>query len=182
MLRNLIIIAALAVTALGFGMMIYKHPLAFSGLGGSAMIETDHAGIPAPLFTFRTIDDKDYNVSDFRGKTVLVHFFASWCAPCVREFPDLISMLNNNPDNVVMIAVSSDNDGADLSVFLDRYAPALPKNIYIVRDDRDKLITQGLFGTYRLPETYILNPDLTVREKIVGAYEGWSDMDFAKQE
>lgn len=178
MLRNVVIMMALSLVAIGFAMMLYRHPLAFSGANPSAMIETDKNGIPAPMFTFRTIEDKDYSLDDFRGKSVLVHFFASWCAPCVREFPELVAMLRDNPDSVVMIAVSSDNEAEDLSVFLDRYAPDLPKNAYIVRDDRPKSITQGLFGTYRLPETYILNPDLTIREKIVGAYADWEGLDF----
>ena len=178
MLRNLVIIVALSLVAAGFAMMLYRHPLAFSGARQDLMIETDKNGIPAPMFSFRTIGDKDYILSDFRGKTVLVHFFASWCAPCVREFPDLTAMLKANRDNVVMIAVSSDNDAEDLAVFLDRYAPDLPDNAYIVRDDRPKTITQGLFGTYKLPETYILNPDLTIREKIVGAYADWESLDL----
>jgi len=177
MLRNFVIVVALFLVAAGFAMMLYRHPLAFSGAGQATLIEAEKSGIPAPMFSFRTIQDKDYILSDFKGKTVLVHFFASWCAPCVREFPDLIAKLRSDPDNMVLIAVSSDNDSDDLHLFLDRYAPDLPDNVYIVRDDRPKTITQTLFGTYKLPETYILNPNLTIKEKIIGAYADWQTMD-----
>jgi thiol-disulfide isomerase/thioredoxin len=47
---------------------------------------------PAPDLTFRDGDDKEIALADFRGKTVLVNFWATWCIPCVKEMPSLAKL------------------------------------------------------------------------------------------
>lgn len=175
MVRNLVIILALCMAGWGFGLMLYDAPStgpsrpAVAGQG----LKTDPVD-----FAFRTIGGQSYELSDFAGKTVLVHFFASWCAPCVIEFPELIDAMRDKKETVVLIAISSDNEAQDLTRFLKRYAPDLPGNVLIVRDNAEKALTEGVFGTYKLPETYILGPDLTIREKIIGAYGDWDTIVF----
>lgn len=178
MLRNVIIIVALCVTAIGFALTFTMYePKVITGFSNTAF-DSEQIGSKVPSFAFETIDGQQGTLDDFQGKTVLIHFFASWCAPCVIEFPELVQALKNNQDDVVMLAISSDNEAADLDLFMDRYAPDIPANIYIIRDDQQKTLTEKFFGTYKLPETYILNADLTVREKIVGAYADWVTVEF----
>ena len=77
----------------------------------------------APQFTFLDIAGKEYALSDYAGKIVILNFWASWCAPCITEFPHLLSFAAANPD-IILIALSSDKDKAVVENFLKRLDPA----------------------------------------------------------
>lgn len=125
-------------------------------------------------FQFETIQGDEYSLSDFKGQNILVHFWATWCAPCLVEFPDVVEMANANKD-VTVIAVSTDRNRAAMDRFLTKFD--MPENIKVVYD-ADQSITQGLFAVYRLPETVLIHSDLTFDRKIAGAYGGWKTMDW----
>jgi thiol-disulfide isomerase/thioredoxin len=124
-----------------------------------------------PDFEFKTINGNTHALYDFKGKPVLIHFWASWCAPCVVEFPELIALAHNNPD-ITILAFSSDILLKSVDRFLNKHAPDLPPNFKIIHD-KNKDITEGKFNVFRLPETYIVNDDMTLKNHIVGAYQGW---------
>lgn len=131
----------------------------------------------APDFSFTDQRGDNLNLSDFRGKYIILHFWASYCGPCVVEFPDLIKSTAARGKDITLIAVSSDTSESALDAFLLRQKPEVRKmssapNIFITRDHKGQ-ITNDLYQTYRLPETIIINADLTIREKIVGATD-WS--------
>jgi len=58
---------------------------------------------------FTTLDGKKHRHSDYDGQYVLVNYFAEWCAPCLKEVPELSKLNQIKPDNVVLFAVSYDN-------------------------------------------------------------------------
>ena len=126
-----------------------------------------------PPFSFQTLDGKNYSISDFKGKTILINFWATWCAPCVVEFPKLIALAKQNPD-IVIIGLSSDIDDAKIIRFLDKNPDNLP-NFLISRDQKRK-ITADVFQTYKLPETVIISPSGKIVKKILG------DTDWGGQE
>lgn len=71
-------------------------------------------GKAAPEFKAKTISGMDVSLSDFRGKVVLIHFWATWCGPCMAEMPDLKAELAKYPsDRFVTVFVSMDIDDAD---------------------------------------------------------------------
>lgn len=60
---------------------------------------------PAPDFTLKNLDGKEISLSDYKGKIVLLNFWATWCKYCDLEMPDL-NKLNNENDDVVVLAVN----------------------------------------------------------------------------
>ncbi len=60
----------------------------------------------APDFEISDFDGVRHRLSDFRGKTVYVSFWASWCGPCKRELPDIQELQKLHPDDLVVIAVN----------------------------------------------------------------------------
>ncbi len=65
-----------------------------------------HEGRLAPDFEISDFNGVRHRLSDFRGKTVFVSFWASWCGPCKRELPDIQQLQERHPDDLVVIAVN----------------------------------------------------------------------------
>jgi len=149
----------LAVAALGYGLTIY-----FDGASMPARAETETK--PLPDFSFTDLSGKTRSVHDFKNKIVIINFWATWCAPCVMEFPALLKIAADNKDNVVLIALSSDAKEDDIKKFLQQQK-APTENVLIAHDRED--VTLKIFGVTQLPETIITDPELNIREKLIGA-------------
>ena len=122
-------------------------------------------GTSAPDFTVQDADRK-VSLHDYRGQIVVLNFWATWCPPCIEEMPSLLQ-LNQRFKNkgVVVLAVSTDDDDAAYHQFLkDHHVDLLT-----VRDDAKKSNT--LYGTFKFPETYIIDRQGIVRRKFIGAVE-----------
>lgn len=120
-------------------------------------------GNPAPEFTLQDADRK-LSLSDYRGKVVLLNFWATWCPPCIAEMPDLIALQDKMKDRgVVVVGVSIDADEDAYHKFLKQYKV----NFVTVRDEDRK--TPTLYGTFGWPETYIIDRQGVVRRKFIGA-------------
>ncbi len=135
-----------------------------------SVVETVEAGDIAPDFSF-TADGKTRALRDFRGRVVILNFWASWCPPCVKEFPALLEVAAAFPDDVVLIALSSDLDQAAMEAFLKKQKYEARPNVYVALDE-NQAITQKLFQSFRLPETVLLDREQKPRRKIPGA--DWS--------
>lgn len=129
-------------------------------------------GQPVPDFAFRTMAGDRHNYYDFTNGTVLIHFWASWCPPCVVEFPDLLDFARANSD-ITILAVSTDVSMQAMERFLNKHAPDMPDNVLIIHDE-DKSITEGKFSVFALPETYITGEAAVLVDHIVGPKEDWT--------
>ncbi|HEX9022099.1 MAG TPA: TlpA disulfide reductase family protein [Nitrospirota bacterium] len=128
------------------------------------------SGDRAPEFRLPGRDGRMVSLSDFRGKVVLVHFWATWCPSCVEELP-ILDKLYREPSlkNLVLLAVSVDEDGADsVAPFMLRNKLSMP-----VLFDPGGAIAK-FYGTYKLPETYIVDQQGVVRYKAIGPKD-WTD-------
>ena len=142
--------------------------------------DSTETGEQVPDFSFTTINGKTHAITDFKGKTVILNFWASWCAPCVKEMPLLLKAAHDNKDNVLLIALSSDVNEQAIHNFISKMENKdtmnfAGENIHIALDE-NQAITADIFGTFMLPETFIIAPDQTLRHKFVGA--NWTEEDL----
>ena len=106
-------------------------------------------------------------LADYRGKLVLLNFWATWCPPCIAEVPSLNRLYGRfREDGLVILAVSVDEQEDVYRRFLDRYGVKFPT----VRDP--ERIVSSRYGTMKYPESYLINGQGQVIQKYVGA-EDW---------
>lgn len=117
-------------------------------------------GRPAPDFTVSD-GSRTVRLSSYRGKIVLLNFWASWCGPCIQETPGLEALHHDRPD-LEIVGVSVDEDPYAYQSFLARHHV----DITTVRDPSQT--AAKLYHTDGWPETYIIDRDGIIRRKIVG--------------
>ena len=130
-------------------------------------------------FTYNRLDGEKGNLHSHKGRTVLIHFWATWCAPCIVELPQLIDLAFKSP-NIDVLAISTDQNTDKVRRFIKKTGKKIPDNFILITDAKNE-IAQDRFQTIRLPETFILAPDLSIHEKIVGAHEGWAEPEMLKK-
>ncbi len=118
-----------------------------------------------PDFTLPDLNGKPVSLSQFRGRPVIINLWASWCGPCVKEFPSLKRLVEHFKGNVVVLAVSHDHSREDLDSFIQTFG-GVPKDFVIVWDK--ERLTGELLGTDQLPETYILTREHKLVRKVAG--------------
>jgi thiol-disulfide isomerase/thioredoxin len=108
--------------------------------------------IQAYGFQFKDITGKNHTLSDYKGKWVLVNFWATWCPPCLKEIPDLISLYESRKD-LMVIGVAIDE--ADPNLVLE-FVKSMSISYPTVIGDRD--IAAQIDDISLLPSTYLYDP------------------------
>lgn len=127
---------------------------------------------PAPEFTYKMISNETAALHDHKGQVTLIHFWATWCPPCLKELPTLIDLAHSEEDLVVLAVAVNDSEDK-INRFLKKIEKILPDN-FIVALDADQKISKDLYGTVKLPESFLLNPAHQISRKIIGAEENWN--------
>jgi len=119
-------------------------------------------GTAAPDFIVQDADRK-IELRDYRGKIVVLNFWATWCPPCVEEMPSLVQLQQRfKTKGVTVLGVSVDADGDAYHRFLTDHKI----DFLTVRDADQK--SNNLYGTFKFPETYIIDRNGIVRRKFIG--------------
>lgn len=121
---------------------------------------------PAPNVTIHD-GTQTVSLAQYRGKIVVLNFWASWCVYCAAEWPSLEQLQNQFP-NLVVIAVAFDSDPADYKQYV---TDNQLHNMTVILDPTDK--SNLAFGTTRPPETYVIDPRGMIRRRFIGAQD-WS--------
>jgi peroxiredoxin len=125
----------------------------------------------APEFSFTTSDGKTVHLSDYKGKVILINFFATWCGPCMVEMPllqnEIWNALKDNP-NFVLLSLGRDHSQEEINKFIEQKNFTFP--IYA---DKGKKI-YSLFATQYIPRNYLIDKN----GKVVYASTGFSIEEF----
>jgi thiol-disulfide isomerase/thioredoxin len=123
----------------------------------------EQLGTRAPVFA---LNDGEHAVDlkRLRGRVVVLNFWASWCAPCVEELPSLEELQRDLPQ-VQVVAVSTDDDASAYARFLKQHSVSL----LTVRDAEQR--SNAMYGTFRYPETYVIDKSGIIRRKFIGPQE-----------
>jgi peroxiredoxin len=122
-------------------------------------------GDRAPDFRLAALDGRTVSLSALKGRVVMVHFWATWCPPCVEEIPTLERLYRAMfGQEFELLAVSVDEGGArSVRPFLERQRLSLP-----VLLDPGRAVANN-YGTFKFPETYLVDREGVIRKKIIGA-------------
>ena len=134
----------------------------------------DVVGSVAPDFTVQDIDGTPRKVSlhEFKGRVVVLHFWASWCPPCVEETPSLVAMQLKLKPRVQVLAISTDDDPEAYK----RFIAARMNGMLTIRDSKQE--SNSLYHSFNYPETYIIDVDGVVRRKIIGPID-WTSKEIS---
>ena len=130
---------------------------------------------PANLdFTFKDIHGKPFALSDYKGKVVLLDFWATWCPPCRKEIPGFIELFNTYKSRgLVVIGVSMDESTSDVKKFAKQIKMNYP---IVMGSGRDDLA--GTFGDLPLPTSFVIARD----GKICAKHDGFTPKEQYERE
>jgi cytochrome c biogenesis protein CcmG/thiol:disulfide interchange protein DsbE len=121
-------------------------------------------GFPAPNFTFPDLNGQQVILSDLRGKVVLINIWATWCPPCRKEMPSMQKLFERfKGENFEILAVSIDSTGREaVAPFMRTMNLTFPALLDPKEDIR------SLYGVTGVPESFIIDKEGIVVEKIIG--------------
>jgi len=132
----------------------------FSSGFGSAHLK---AGTPAPVFSLLRLNGVGkQSLEDFKGKVVVLNFFATWCSSCRQQMPDLIRLHNQaGLDNLVVVGISGDSSLTEIRDYLGQKKINFP--VFLGNDKAFKD-----FGVKVLPTTYLINGSGVIKGGVQG--------------
>jgi len=134
-------------------------------------------GYLAPDFTLEVMGwGKMVNLSDYKGKVVLLNFWATWCIPCRKEMPSMEELYNTFKEREFeILAVNLEKfAGEKVAAFVSNYGITFP-----ILLDRE-LKTPARYGVRSIPTTYIIGKDGIIKEKIIGG-RNWTEQEFVER-
>ena len=121
----------------------------------------------APEISLPDMDGNQVSLSDLKGKVVILNFWATWCPPCKEEMPSMEQLYRKFKDQgLVILAVNVEEDGHQaVKSFLQRTPYSFP----ILLDAKAE--AQNTYKVFKFPETFIIDRNGNVVEKVIGAID-----------
>lgn len=130
---------------------------------------------PAPAFSRTSHTGEQYQLSDYRGKVVVLNFWATWCPPCVKEIPSLGRLQAAFPkDALVVLSVDVGESKADVSKFLAK----IPADFPVLLDEEGLSVND--WNVQAFPTTYVIDQQGIIRLAYYGGLE-WDDESVIQQ-
>ena len=128
------------------------------GVCGAAGEDRVKVGQDAPLFTTKTVDGKELKLADFKGKFVLLDFWATWCGPCLGEIPNLKAVFEKygKRDDFALIGLSLDKDPAKPAAYAKENGCGWIEGFL---GDWGKDEVTKLYGVQGIPSIWLIGPD-----------------------
>lgn len=131
--------------------------------------------VMAPDFTLLDTNGKTHRLSDYRGRTVIINFWTTWCPPCREEIPSMNRALKQlEPDAVVMLGINMGEDEDTIFLFTADY----PTDFPMLMDSDGAVIAD--WPVKGLPTTYVVAPDGTLAYRAIGG-RAWDEPELLEQ-
>jgi peroxiredoxin len=139
------------------------------------------AGATAPDFVMRDVNDKEVRLADFKGKVVILDFWATWCGPCISSFPHTQKIAAAYKDQGVVVLASGTSDTiAAFKKWIPANQPRYADMVFVFDPNErgsatfEKRASASLYGVTGIPTQFVIGRDGKVVASIVGN-EGASD-------
>lgn len=130
-----------------------------------AIEDAKATGKVAPLnYTVKDMNGADVHLASFKGKVILLNFWATWCHPCKEEIPDLITLQNQYKDDVVVLGFSVDDKPEDLREYAAQYKMNYPVLVGAGHEN----IQEAYGPMWGVPVTVIIGRDGRIAKKQSG--------------
>lgn len=123
-------------------------------------------------FSFTDLQGKNHKFSDFRGKWVLVNYWAIYCPPCRDEIPDIKRFAENNPDEFIVLGMDAGGSSNDE---INAFKKELDINYPLIPMQESTMLSFGII--MGIPTSYIVNPKGEIVDKYVGIIT-YDDLDY----
>lgn len=144
-------------------------------VGAGQQLTPVPGAVPAPDFALEDTEGRLHRLSDYRGRTVIINFWTTWCPPCREEIPSMNRAWKTLQDaGVVILAINMGEDEDTIFVFTADYPADFPLLL-----DRDGAVIAE-WPVKGLPTTYVVAPDGTIAYRAIGGRE-WDDPAFLDQ-
>lgn len=170
-IRVILLLASLLLAGCGSQPQVSTE-LTAAGLANLAEISTANInngqtgrkiGDPAPDFNLQFADGNKARLSDYKGRPVIMNFWATWCPPCREEMPGFVNVYNRyKADNVLVIGVNAQETAAEAADFARSYQMTFP----VALDGRGELMQ--LYNVRGLPTTVFIDKE----GRIAGMWSG----------
>jgi thiol-disulfide isomerase/thioredoxin len=130
--------------------------------GGACMADAKPANLD---FTMKDLDGKDVSLSSFKGKVILLNFWATWCGPCKAEIPEFVELQKQyGKDGLMVVGYSVDDEAPKARAFANEYKINYPVLLGLGRED-----VQDAYGPiWGIPASFIISRDGKVCQKHLG--------------
>jgi thiol-disulfide isomerase/thioredoxin len=153
----LVVVAIIAAGMLFFGFHMARRP----GPEAPAILSKS---TPAPDFTLESLDGQNMRLSDFRGKAVLLNFWATWCGPCKIEMPWFVDLQKEyGPQGLQIVGVAMDDSSKE---DIAKFAKEMGVNYPVLLGK--EAVGDEYGGVPALPETFFIGRDGKIVDKIIG--------------
>lgn len=127
-----------------------------------AAVDGLKAGVKAPDFELKTLTGETVKLSEFKGKKVMLNFWATWCGPCKAEMPDMQQLSTEVGEDVAILAVNIDPQ-LDVQGFVDENGITFP----ILLDTDDTV--NSIYQIVAIPTTYFIDSNGIIQDVFRGA-------------
>lgn len=143
--------------------ILFAVLLLFSGVLTGMGSKPPQVGGPAPSFTLNDLEGRPVSLADYKGKVVLLNFWATWCEPCKKEMPEIQAAYEQYKDQGFVVLGINFGENPDPTVSFVHHG----RLTFPVLLDRRANIAER-YGVINLPVTFFINGDGIIRERVFG--------------
>jgi peroxiredoxin len=165
-MRRAVLIVVAVVLAFGIWKLGHRSHPTKRGLGGAPTSKGGLGGAPAPGFSLQDLDGQPLDLANYRGKVVLLDFWATWCAPCRGEIPHFVEWQDKyRQQGLQVIGISMDDGPKPVREFYREFKMNYPVAV------GSEQVAESYGGVLGLPVMFLIDRDGRVAAKYTGAVE-----------